>query len=155
MADAALRRRHLPIQRELPRPTKINFGMGRSGAGEDEEVQAVAEELRKELLAMLRYDDYQYPVDGKSRDDSKKRKRKRQKVDPKLPNLPKFDDAELTEARNLVRSACPFYICLPACPVCLPACLPAYILPSSCCFGFFEGTQDSFCFCFSHLVGVG
>mmetsp|Transcript_162 Transcript_162/g.340 ORF Transcript_162/g.340 Transcript_162/m.340 type:complete len:813 (-) Transcript_162:251-2689(-) len=102
MADAALRRRHLPIQRELPRPTKINFGMGRSGAGEDEEVQAVAEELRKELLAMLRYDDYQYPVDGKSRDDSKKRKRKRQKVDPKLPNLPKFDDAELTEARNLV-----------------------------------------------------
>lgn len=105
MEQAAFRRRHLTIQRQLPRPAAINFGMGKDNSDDDsdDEKAVVNEELRKEMIAMLRYDEYQFPLDGKERfDDGNKRKKKKQKVDPKLPVLPIFEDDQIQTAREMI-----------------------------------------------------
>lgn len=87
LEEAQLRRRHMAIQRTLPRPVALNINMG---ARADD--NAVYSELRKEMVMMIRYDAHYHPVS--------KKKKPNKKVRP--PTLQEFKDDELNIARDLV-----------------------------------------------------
>lgn len=98
LEDSILRKRHLAIQRALPRPKTLNINMGKDGedTDDDDEAAVVASLLRRELLQMLRYDAAAYPMD----DEEKKPKKK--KDEKKLPKLHMFEEEEIREARMLI-----------------------------------------------------
>jgi pre-mRNA-splicing factor CDC5/CEF1 len=88
--EAILRKRHTVIQRELPRPNTLNVNMGKDTEG------AVHEMLREEMIAMLRYDAYQHPLEPNG-----KKKKKRSKKE-RMPKLDMHEEEELLAARDMV-----------------------------------------------------
>ena len=99
MEDAQLRRRHLPIQRGLPRPFALNVGMGKQKEEDD-----VKELLREEMVKMIRYDAHKHPI-------SNKKKKGKQKV----PYLLQFEDDELKQVQTPPNP--PFFLRAPFWPV--------------------------------------
>lgn len=97
MEDAILRKRHQVIQRGLPRPISLNVEMvGLSlppGVGEE-----VAEMLQKEVLAMLRFDAHQHPLDA---EEGQKKKKKKAKTD-RVPPLDHVEEEEMRSAREMI-----------------------------------------------------
>jgi len=88
LEDAQMRRRHVAIQRSLPRPVALNINMGDRGEGDN----AVYSELRREMVKMIRYDAHHHPVS----------KKKKPNKNARPPPLPEHKDEELQEARDLV-----------------------------------------------------
>jgi hypothetical protein len=104
LQDSILRKRHTVIQRHLPRPQVINFDMGAledEGNHNDhtvteEELGDVRELLREEMLQMLKYDAFTYPVNGEEEDKKKKNK------NAVMPKLALLEEADLLSARELI-----------------------------------------------------
>lgn len=92
--EAILRKRHLAIQYNLPRPKALNVAMGNVDNEEGEVEGEVQELLRREMVAMLRYDAYQYPVE----EDKGQKKQKKQKS---VPTLPMFEEEEIHAAKEV------------------------------------------------------
>jgi len=97
MEDAILRKRHTVIQRTLPRPTNLNVEMG----GDGDEDAMVAELIRKEMVAMIRYDAYHHPLVPEE-DGKKKKKKNKKKEDQRAPKLDMFEEDELRAAKEMI-----------------------------------------------------
>lgn len=96
LEDSILRKRHIVLQRRLPRPLSLNTEMGKGSEG-------VEDLLRKEMVAMLRYDAFTYPIDGEEEEEKDGKKKKKKKVDAsKMPKLAMLEEEELREARALI-----------------------------------------------------
>lgn len=90
LEEAQLRRRHVVIQRSLPRPLALNVGM--ENGGENDEAH---EELRKEMIKMIRYDAHRHPLG----------KKKKTKKNQRVPTLEEIDDDALIVAKQLIAEA--------------------------------------------------
>jgi len=80
---AVLKRRSQALQRSLPRPFTINIQIN----GQD----PVKQEIEKEMLTLLKFDEAKYPTPG-----AKNKKRR------KAPWIDHFTDLELQKARELI-----------------------------------------------------
>lgn len=86
LEDAVLRRRHMAVQKGLPRPLALNVRMG---AGDEDD--PVKSELRKEMVKMVRYDAHHHPPTGT-------KKRKNQKV----AELEDYGEENIDRAKDLI-----------------------------------------------------
>lgn len=99
MEQAVLRKRHAVIQRSLPRPAALNVDMGKEAGAEAGDMGAVAALLQAEMVAMIRYDAHQHPLQPEV---GQKKKKKKKKEDARMPQLYHVEEEEMRDARSLI-----------------------------------------------------
>jgi pre-mRNA-splicing factor CDC5/CEF1 len=99
LEEAILRKRHMVIQRSLPRPTNVNSDMGKAEAEFAAGMEAAEELLRVEVVAMLRYDAHEHPLD--EGDEGPKKKKQKKDDNKKAPKLAMVEEEQLRAARDV------------------------------------------------------